>query len=46
MSAFDQQKRAVLENVDLSRKGSIDEPIGEFINHLNDHDDFGEIFIG
>ena len=44
MSAFDQQKKTVLASVDLSRKGSVDEPIRQFINYLNNHEDFGEIF--
>lgn len=45
MSAFDQQKKTVLASVDLSRKGSVDEPIRQFINYLNNHEDFGEIFL-
>ena len=44
MSAFDQQKRRVLASVDLSRKGSVDEPIRHFIKYLNEHRDFGEFF--
>ena len=44
MSAFDQQKRRVLASVDLSRKGSVDEPIRHFIKYLNEHRDFGKFF--
>lgn len=44
MSAFDQQKRTVLSSVDLSRKGSVDEPIRQLISYLNEHNDFGESF--
>jgi len=40
MSAFDQQKRTVLSSVDLSRKGSVDEPIRQLISYLNEHNDF------
>ena len=39
-SLFDRQKAAKLEKVDLSRKGSVDEPIVEFLKKLNDHKDF------
>jgi tRNA(Phe) wybutosine-synthesizing methylase Tyw3 len=36
---FDRQKKSVLANVDLSRKGSVDEPIEGFIVNLNAHKD-------
>jgi len=40
MNIFDQQKRTVLASADLSRKGSVDEPIRSLICHLNAHNDF------
>lgn len=39
-SLFDRQKAEKLKKVDLSRKGSVDEPIVEFIQKLNQHQDF------
>lgn len=39
-SIFDKQKAEKLKKVDLSRKGSVDEPIVEFLKKLNGHPDF------
>ena len=39
-SLFDKQKALKLSKVDLSRKGSVDEPIVEFLKKLNGHKDF------
>ncbi len=39
ISLFDRQKKSVLDQADLSRKGSVDQPIEEFMRKLNQHDD-------
>ena len=39
MATFDQQKQRVISKADLSRKGSVDEPIRDLILQLNDHPD-------
>lgn len=39
-SLFDRQKAEKLKKVDLSRKGSVDEPIVDFLQKLNQHQDF------
>jgi len=37
---FDRQKADKLSKVDLSRKGSVDAPIFDFLNNLNSHQDY------
>ncbi|XP_023340059.1 tRNA wybutosine-synthesizing protein 3 homolog [Eurytemora carolleeae] len=37
---FDRQKADCFSKIDLSRKGSIDDPIVDIIKHLNNHQDF------
>lgn len=39
-SLFDRQKAEKLSKVDLSRKGSVDEPIVDFLQKLNRHSDY------
>ncbi len=39
-SLFDRQKALKLSKVDLSRKGSVDEPILEFLKRVNAHPDY------
>ncbi len=38
--AFDLAKRRVTSKVDLSRKGSVDEPVRDLLETLNQHPDF------
>ena len=37
---FDRQKAEKLSKVDLSRKGSVDAPIFDFLKNLNSHPDY------
>ena len=37
---FDRQKAEKLSKVDLSRKGSVDAPIFDFLKKLNSHPDY------
>lgn len=37
---FSSEKARVLSKVDLSRKGSVDEPIAELVSYVNSLDDF------
>ena len=37
---FDRQKADKLSKVDLSRKGSVDAPIFDFLKNLNSHQDY------
>ena len=37
---FDRQKAEKLSKVDLSRKGSVDAPIFNFLKNLNSHPDY------
>ena len=37
---FDREKVRVLEKADLSRKGSVDAPIRELVEHINTQDDY------
>ena len=39
-SIFDKQKVEKLKKVDLSRKGSVDERLVDFLSKLNNHQDF------
>ena len=39
-AVFDRQKKQTLEGDDQSRKGSIDAPIVDLINFINEHNDF------
>ena len=39
-SLFDKQKVQTLQTVDLSRKGSFDKIINDFLTRLNKHQDF------
>ena len=37
---FDKQKLETLKTADLSRKGSFDQLIDDFLRHLNTHNDY------